>query len=171
MHTRLVRMLLWLDKNLWAIPTIPFVAFEVSLAGIHLTGHGPVLLAMVSTSARQETYASLTNTASALLGFTIAAIAVLAAFPPRPSNNAAQRASEQRLSAARTKLMASLLATSFFMLTLLITSTVALAVDSKKVGNPLLVALVQGSALAVVFGLLVGGVGVLFVLLERSNIP
>ncbi len=58
---------------------------------------------------------------------------------------------------------------SFFLLLLLITATVALAVDTRQAGNGAITMVIEGSGLASVIGLLVGGIGLALVIVERSR--
>jgi uncharacterized membrane protein YdcZ (DUF606 family) len=62
-----------------------------------------------------------------------------------------------------------LLTASFFMLIVAITATAGLAMDTKKSGNSLVATLVEASALASVIGLLIGGLGLTLVIVERSR--
>jgi hypothetical protein len=77
--------------------------------------------------------------------------------------------SERRLARARTIIAGSLLTASFFMLIVAITATAGLAMDTKKSGNSLVATLIEASTLASVTGLLIGGVGLTFAIVERSR--
>ena len=55
------------------------------------------------------------------------------------------------------------------MLIVVITATIGLAMDTKKNGSSLIVTLIEASAFASVIGLIVGGVGLTLVIVERSR--
>jgi hypothetical protein len=127
-----------------------------------------VLLAATPTAGRQQVYSSLTGSSSALLGLALAAVAILAAFSPRPAVlNGAQN--EVRLARARANLVGSLLVASFFLLVVLVTATVGLAVNSKQPGNWLVITLIEAAAIASILGLLLSGIGLALVIAERST--
>jgi hypothetical protein len=129
----------------------------------------PVLLAAAPLTARQAVYASLTGSSSAILGIALATVAILVAFGPRPGPTGTPTKAELDLAHARTIVTGSLLAASFFMLVIVITATVAEAVDVKPVGNTAITTLIEASGIASVAGLLVGGVGLALVIVERSR--
>jgi hypothetical protein len=56
------------------------------------------------------------------------------------------------------------------MLALVITATVAEAVDLKPVGNSAITVLIEASGAASVIGLLIGGLGLALVIVERSRL-
>ena len=106
---------------------------------------------------------SLTGSSSALLGLAVAA------FGPRPARTGQPSRSERSLARARTIIAGSLLAASFFLLVVVITATVALAVDVRNTGNSAIITLVEASGIASVVGLLIGSIGLAFVIVERSR--
>jgi hypothetical protein len=88
------------------------------------------------------------RSAGALLGLAVAAVAILAAFGPRPAPTGQPSRSERRLARARTIIAGSLLAASFFLLVAVITATVALAVDVRNTGNSAITTLIEASGIA-----------------------
>lgn len=151
-----------LDRNLWMVPILVFLAIGVGLAVWSALSRTPVLLAAPVT-ARDEVYSSLTGSSSALLGLAVAIVAILVAFAPKPNP------AETQLAQARAILIGSLLVASFFLLVILVDATVALAVDSKHIGNWALTTILEASGAASVIGLLVGGFGLALVIVERSR--
>lgn len=164
-----MRLLNWLDRNLWAVPTLVFAAVEAGLLVWLKFSSEAFLIASLTPVLRQPVYASLTGTASALLGFSITSVAILAAFGPRAPKTAAAQSAERRVSRARDQVLTSLLATSVFFLLLLIIATLGIATDTRRVGNPLINLLVLGSGSASLVGLLVSGAGVALVVTERNR--
>jgi hypothetical protein len=159
----------WVDRHLWSFPVLIFLLAELGLGVWSAVSSRPVLLAAASLSARQAVYSSLVGSSSALLGLAIAAVAILAAFSPRPARTGDPSRSELRLAQARTIIAGSLLAASFFLLVVVITATVALAVDVRNNGNSAITTLIEASGIASVVSLLVGGIGLTFVIVERSR--
>src|SRR5580658_2135584 len=125
----------WVDRHLWSFPVLVFLLAELGLGVWSAVSSKPVLLAADPLSARQAVYSSLAGSSSALLGLAVAAVAVLAAFGPRPARTGESSRSERRLARARTIIAGSLLAASFFLLVVVITATVALGVDGRNTGN------------------------------------
>jgi hypothetical protein len=163
------RVLRWVDYHLWSIPVLVFLAAELALAMWSAASSAPILLAAAPLTARQAVYSSLTGSSSALLGLALAAVAVLAAFGPRPTAAGQERQRESALTRARNNLVGSLLTASFFLLTMLVIATIALPVDAKDVGNSAVTTIVEGAGIASVLGLVVSGVGLAFVVVERSR--
>ncbi len=159
----------WVDRNLWSVPATVFVLAEATLSIWSAASKAPVLLAAASITTRTQVYSSLTGSASALLGLMIAAVAILAAFAPRPDGASQLTKREQQLTRARTIVISALLASSFFLLVLLITATVGLAVDSRQVGNSAITTLIEATAAASALGMLLGGTGLALVVVERSR--
>jgi hypothetical protein len=157
-----------LDRNLWLVPIVVFLAAELALGLWSAESTKPVLLGSAPLTVRQTVYASLTGSSSALLGLALAAVAILTAFAPRPGRAGQPTASETRLARARANLTGSLLVASFFLLVILITATVAIAVDAKPVGNSVITALIAGSGTASILGLFMSGLGLALVIAERS---
>jgi hypothetical protein len=159
----------WVDRHLWSLPVLIFLLAALGLGVWSAMSSKPVLLAAAPLSARQAVYSSLVGSLSALLGLAVAAVAILAAFGLRPARTGQPSRSELRLARARTSIAGSLLAASFFMLVVVITATVALAVDIRNTGNSSTTTLIEASGIASVVGLLVGGIGLAFVIIERSR--
>jgi len=155
----------WLDKHLWAIPPLVFLAAEAGLLAWSKKSHSPTLMASTPLTARQQVYGSLTGSSSALLGLALAAVAILAAFGPRPDPTGR----EPKLAHARTLLVGSLFAASFFLLVILVDATLALAMDARSTGNIAIVTILESSILASVVGLLLGGLGLALVIKERAQ--
>lgn len=65
--------------------------------------------------------------------------------------------------------MGSLLATCFFLLVLLVTASVALAVDARHTGNSVITILIEAAGVASVAGMLLRGIGLTPVIAERSR--
>lgn len=163
-------VLRWIDRNLWSIPAAVFVVAELTLSVWSTSSRTPVLLAAASPAARLAVYSSLTGSSSALLGLALAAVAILAAFPPRATPSGQQPTqSESRLGRARTNVIGSLLVACLFLLGILVTATLALAIDSKHFGNSAVTTIVESSGTASVAGLLIGGLGLALVIVERSR--
>ena len=125
----------WVDRHLWSLPVLIFLLAELAFGMWSAMSSKPVLLAAAPLTARQAVYSSLTGSSSALLGLAVAAVAILAAFGPRPAGPGQPSRSERSLARARTIIAGSLLAASFFLLVVVITATVALAVDVRNTGN------------------------------------
>jgi len=125
----------WVDRHLWSLPVLIFLLAELTFGLWSAVSSKPVLLTSAPLTARQAVYSSLTGSSSALLGLAVAAVAILAAFGPRPARPGQPDRSERRLARARTIIAGSLLAASFFLLVVVITATVALAVDVRNTGT------------------------------------
>lgn len=165
----MIGVLRWVDRNLWLIPLVVFLLAALGLSVWSAESRTPVLLAAASRATRQQVYSSLTGSASALLGLALAAVAILVAFGPRLDRPGQATESEVRLARARTNIAGSLLTASFFLLVILVTATAALAVDAKHAGNNAVAAIIGASGIASVLGLLVGGLGLALVIVERSR--
>ena len=159
----------WVDRHLWSLPVLIFLLAELAFGMWSAMSSKPVLLAAAPLTARQAVYSSLTGSSSALLGLAVAAVAILAAFGPRPAGPGQPSRSERSLARARTIIAGSLLAASFFLLVVVITATVALAVDVRNTGNSVITTLIEASGIASVVGLLIGSIGLAFVIVERSR--
>ncbi|MFI7332827.1 hypothetical protein [Micromonospora aurantiaca (nom. illeg.)] len=165
---------MWIDRKPWTIPVIAFpIAAVLLTAWSHLSDQ-PVLLSASDKATRQQVYSSLTGSSSALLGFAIAAVAILAALAPRRPDNPSDRArnsevaQEKNAARARTKVIWTLLATSLFLLVILVTASIAIAVDTRSVGNPLITVVIASASFASIAGLLFGGLGLSLAVVERS---
>jgi hypothetical protein len=159
-----MKILGWIDRNLWSIPVVVFLIFELAISLWSAMSPTPVLLAALPPATRQAMYSSLTSTASAFFGVSLAVVAILVAFPRLMATPI-----EQGLVRARTIVVGSLLMSSFFMLTVVTTATIALAVDLRTDGNYAVTALIEASCIASVTGFLVGGIGLAYVIVERSR--
>lgn len=157
-------ILKWIDRNLWSIPVGVFFILELAFSLWSVLSPTPVLLAAAPLATRQSLYASLAGTASAFFGVSLTVVAILVAFP-----KLALTRMEQDLARGRAIVIGSLLMSSLFMLIVVITATVAVAVDIRTVGNYVLTTLVEASCIASVAGLLVGGVGLAYIIVERSR--
>jgi len=164
-----MKLFAWIDQHLWSVPLLVFLLGELVLSIWSARSHSPVLLAAAPISARQAVYTSLTGSFSAILGIALATVAILVAFGPRPGPTGTPTKVELDLARARTIVTGSLLMASFFMLAIVITATVAEAVDLKPVGNSAITTLIEASGAAGVVGLLVGGFGLALVIVERSK--
>ncbi len=158
----------WVDRNLWSVPSVLFLLIEFAFSVWSAASRTPVLLAAASLATRQLVYSSLTSSSSAVLGIALAIVAAIVAFGPRIDQTGQPTKKERNLARARMYITGSLLAASFFMLVLVITSTVALAVDSKHIGNSAITTLIEAAGIASTVGLLVGGAGLALVIVERS---
>lgn len=162
-------MVRWVDRNLWSIPVVTFILIEACMITWQGFVDEPILLARATPGTRQAIYSSLTGSSSALLGFSIAAVTILAAFGQKQHSLETAQILERHLSEARNRLMGALLTASLFLLLLLVTATCALAIDSEKVGSSIINALIFGSAGASLLGLVVGGLGLALAVVERSR--
>jgi len=165
----MIHVLKWIDRNLWSIPVLAFLASELALSLWSAKSQTPVLLAGASLAAREQVYASLTGSSSALLGLALAAVAILAAFGPRAARTGEQAQAEKGLARARVAIVGSLLGAAFFLLVILTAATLALAVDSKHLGNEAITTIIEGAVVASVLGLLISGLGLTLVIAERSS--
>jgi hypothetical protein len=158
-----------LDRHIWVVPTAVFVIVELVIVIIRLWGIADISIADHSPGVRQQVYSSLAGTSSSLLGFTIAAVAIIAAFSPRKRGLSDSNTSEKALARARDRLIIALLAASAFFLVVLLASSVGLVVDVGNVSNPVISSIIVGSGSASVVGLLIGGFGLALAIIERSN--
>jgi hypothetical protein len=164
-------LLSWLDRHLWTVPILTFVAAEIGLSIAQAAMSGPALIAQTQPSIRQQIYSSLTGSSSSLLGFLIAAVAILAAFGPRTTSRVDRDSAhrERSLAGARSQLMSFMLTTSFFLLVVLVGSSLGLAIDARTVGNPVFCCVVLGGVLASVVGILISGFALALAVVERSR--
>lgn len=154
-----------LDRHWWVLMIAIFVCSEIGLTIWAQLSDGPTLLARADKTDRSDVYSSLSSSSGALLGFTIAAVAVLVAFGG-PASSGSREAS---IVAARRKLVGVLLVTAAFLASTLVLSTVALGVDRAAAGHEWLEHLTLASAGASVVGLAVGGLGFTLAVLERRT--
>ncbi|MBM0240381.1 hypothetical protein JNW88_30815 [Micromonospora sp. ATA32] len=165
-----MRFLYWLDRNMWAVPVMAFLATELGLVAWDFATKSPILLSSAKPEVRQQVYSSLSSTASSLLGFSIASVAILAAFAPRPKpGEQYEDPSEKKFARARGYVTISLLATSLFLLILLIAVSFALSLEPKDSGSATLTYIVLGSASASLVGLIAGGLGLSLAVVERTH--
>jgi hypothetical protein len=142
---------------------------EIALIFAHYFHSGAFLLAAVDPDSRKDIYSSLTGSSSGLLGFALAAVAIMAAFGRRIGESQEIRERENDLADARVGISKVLLATSILLMVLLVAATVAIGVDRGKVGDFSLTSIVVSSALSSLIGLLVSGAGLTLSLMERSR--
>ncbi len=62
----MMRFLRWVDRNLWSIPILVFLAAELALS-MWSAATTPVLLAAAPLAARQQVYSSLAGSSSGAL--------------------------------------------------------------------------------------------------------
>lgn len=165
------RMATWLDQHLWILPFLVFLVGEAILIILHFSKSNAFFLAAADADRRKDIYSSLTGSSSGLLGFALAAIAIMAAFGRRAAATQESRDRENSLAHARVGISKILLATSIFLMIILITSTVAIGVDDGKIGSFVLTSTITSAAVASLTGLLVSGVGLTLSLMERSREP
>lgn len=139
----------WIDRRLWIIPLGAFVAGLSALATWASVARTPILLAKGDAERRVAVYNSLTGTSAGLLGFTLAAVAIIAAFADRSASSNTHRARQQ--------IVILLLITSFFLLVILICATVGIALDQATSGSEALESILGASLFASSLGLLIGG--------------
>ncbi|MGW1136967.1 hypothetical protein [Streptomyces zhihengii] len=136
---------------------------------VHHLGTKEFLLAAVEADRRKDIYSSLTGSASGLLGFTLAAVAILAAFGRRDTTTPDERSREDRLASARVGISKVLLTSAIFLMMILVTATAAIGMDDGKVGNFVPTTIIVAASLSSLIGLLVSGAGLTLSLVERSR--
>ena len=154
----------WIDRNLWSIPVLVFIATWAGFGLWAAANARPVLLAAAQPTVRAAVYSSLAGSASAFFGATLTVVAILVVFP-----RLAATPVEGALAEARTQIVGVLLTSSWFMMMVVIAATIALAVDVRAIGNSVVTSLVEASGCAGVSGLLAGGLGLALVIVERSR--
>jgi hypothetical protein len=132
------------------------------LATAHFTER-PVLLERMEPGLRRDLYGSLAATSGALLGFAITSLAVLFALP---RSDAVERLRKFR---AWTLLNQSLLVAAALLAGALISSTLALAIDSGSPGCLWLQIPVTAFSVAAIAELVVAGVGFAMVIWEVAH--
>jgi hypothetical protein len=163
------RMAKWLDRHLWILPFVIFAAVEAAMIAVRYWKSKEFFLAAVDADSRKEIYSSLTGSSSGLLGFALAAVAIMVAFGRRAAGTPEVRARENRLAEARVGISKVLLVTSVFLMIILVTATVAIGVDDGKTGSFPLTSIIVASAVSSLTGLLVSGAGLTLSLMERSR--
>jgi hypothetical protein len=163
----------WFDRNFWALPAAAFVFSEAALIVWELLDRNPILLSSAKPEVRQQVYSSLSSTSSSLLGFSIASVAILTAFSPRQSARSSDgtEPTEAQVSEARGRVSVALLSASVFLLLLLVVTSYALSQDAEDNGSRLITFTVMGASLASLVGLVAGGFGLYFAVLERTRNP
>src|ERR1035441_3685628 len=76
-----MKILRWIDRNLWSIPIVTFLMIELAFSLWSVVSSTPVLLAALPPTTRQAMYSSLISTASAFFGVSLTVVAILVAFP------------------------------------------------------------------------------------------
>lgn len=164
-----MRVLYWLDKHLWITPFLTLSGLSAGAVALRQEGSSAVALATVDPLTRHDLYGSLAGSSSALLGFALAAVAILAAFGPRETQSAATAAHERKMAKARLDLVKCLLSSSVTLAALLVCSTLGLAVDSRRRGIVALGDATASLATASLIGLLVGCAGLALAVAERAS--
>ena len=160
-------MLRWVDRHPWSVPVSIFVLATV-IARFSQPLFG-VTASFTCGPLRQQVYSSLTGASSALLGFLIAAVTILAAFGKRPTTTLADQHREEALALARMRLVLVLLAAAFFMLVVLVTASIALASSNYPDRLNFADATILGGVAAGVAGILYGGLGLGLAVAERAR--
>lgn len=161
----------WLDRHLWVLPILIFVLLQACFIAAHYLRHDAFLLARLESESRKEIYSSLTGSSSGLLGFALAAVAIMAAFGRRTPNSSHQHNRENQLAEARVGISKILLATSVLLMVILVAATLAIGIDDGKTGSFAFTSIITSAATASVIGLLVSCAGLTLSLAERSREP
>jgi hypothetical protein len=132
------------------------------LTTAHFTDQ-PVLLERMKPDLRRDLYGSLAATSGALLGFAITSLSVLFALPRADAVERLRKFRAWRL------LNQSLLVAAALLACTLISSTLALAVDSHSPGSLWLQIPVASFSVAAIAELLVAGVGFAMVICEIAH--
>ncbi len=162
---RAVAVARWLDRRWWILIVATFTGSEIGFTVWAQLSYSPTLLARADESDRGDLYSSLSSSSGALLGFTIAAVAVLVAF----GGPASRAPREVNVDVARRKLVSVLLITAAFLGLTLVLSTIALGVDRAAAGHEWLEHLTLSAAAASAVGLAIGGLGFTLAVLERRS--
>ncbi|MEV8329617.1 hypothetical protein [Streptomyces niveus] len=156
-------------SNLWVIPIACFTIAEALLIAVAFWFDDPILLVSVKPELRKDIYSSVTGSSSGLLGFCLAAVAILAAFAPKRDDRPAARRHEREMAEARSDIAKCLLVTSLFLVIILGFSTVGIGADVREQGNVAIAGTVTAAGLAAIGGILISGLGVTLSILERSQ--
>ncbi|MER6191984.1 MULTISPECIES: hypothetical protein [Streptomyces] len=159
----------WLDRHLWALPIFIFALVEAGFIAGNFASNDAFLLASLKAESRKEIYSSLTGSSSGLLGFALAAVAIMAAFGRRNASTPEDHGREDRLAEARVGISKILLATSVLLMVILVTATLAIGIDDDKVGGFAITSIITSAAVASVIGLIVSCAGLALSLTERSR--
>ncbi|MFD8332036.1 hypothetical protein ACFV42_05140 [Streptomyces solisilvae] len=157
------------NRNWWIFPIVAFIGAATCLSLVSVFG-GTYLLAAVKPDLRKDIYSSLTGSSSGLLGFALAAVAILAAFAPKIDAQGRNRRKEEELAEARSDIAKCLLVTSAFLMVILVASTIGIGADAGREGNSVLSVLVVAAGFASLIGLLISGLGVTLSILERNSL-
>ncbi|GGX66165.1 hypothetical protein GCM10010510_07870 [Streptomyces anandii JCM 4720] len=161
----------WLDRHLWTLPLLIFLGTEAGFITTRFVKEGALLLARLDADHRKEIYSSLTGSSSGLLGFALAAVAIMAAFGRRSAETSEERQRENRLADARVGISKILLATSALLMVILVTATLAVGIDDGKTGSFFFTSIITSAGVSSVIGLLVSCAGLTLSLAERSQEP
>ncbi|MCX5501869.1 hypothetical protein OG887_21170 [Streptomyces sp. NBC_00053] len=157
-----------INRNWWVLPILAFVCALMCLLVISLL-EGPRLLAGLDPDLRKDIYSSLAGSSSGLLGFALAAVAILSAFAPKVDAQGANRRREREMAEARNDIAKCLIVTSLFLMMILVMSTIGIGIDSDPGGNRLISAVIISASFASLVGLLISGLGVTLSILERND--
>ncbi|MEY9871223.1 hypothetical protein ABH931_000688 [Streptacidiphilus sp. MAP12-33] len=163
------RAIKWCDHHLWLMPFFVFLFFEVVMISLRRFAHWRGLLEHSEPDVRQQVYSSLTGSSSGLLGFALAAVAILAVFGQRSVEGQAAKRREEDLANARMNVIGTFLSSSLMLLIVLVVSTIGIAADSKRYGNLVISNLAFCAACSAAIGLLLGGLGMGLAVLERNR--
>ncbi|MEV4598347.1 hypothetical protein AB0K15_13145 [Amycolatopsis sp. NPDC049253] len=130
----------------------------------------PVVLAAAKQPVRQQIYSSLASSSGSLLGFTIAAVTILAAFGQVKMPSREQRGREKDLAKAREIVSGALLVSALLLLAVLLVSTVLIGVDSSEHAPETWIIIDLSLSLGAVLGLIIGGFGLALAILERNRL-
>ncbi len=108
---------------------------EGTLASLRASGSDLLAVAALEPATRRDAYSSMASSSSALLGFALAAVAILAALSPRPTSASSAAIHERKMVLARLTLMKCLLSSSLLLAVLLVCATVGIALDSRRQGQ------------------------------------
>ncbi|WP_143035840.1 hypothetical protein [Lentzea fradiae] len=163
-------ILRWIDRNLWSVPlSATFLSFATMLIW-ELIDSTPTLLAGAKMSARQQVHSSLASSSGSLLGFTIAAVTILAAFMPRNASGKVNIATEKNLAKSRNLIIGTLLTTAALLMMVLVFSTILLASDQADIAPTVLIMINLACAFGAAIGLLTGGAGLALAVVERNRL-
>lgn len=148
----------------WSILGGVFVVATSAALACSAAADKPLLLDRAGVDHRTTIYGMLANTAVVGLGIAITALAILVALPDRPG------AEKLRENGVLPGIQRDLLATAVLCLALLVSSSIAAAMDRSVEGSAWLSAVLIGLAVATVFSVCI--VGVAFGLaLQRADEP
>lgn len=161
----------WIDRHLWVLPLGIFLLTELGLITAYCIQGDAPLLARVGTDNRKDIYSSLTGTSSGLLGFTLAAVAIMAAFGKRVANTPDEQTRENNLAGARVGISKIMLSTSILLMIILVAATLAIGIDGGKTGSFTLTSVITAAGVSSVVGIIVSCAGLTLSLVDRSQHP